>query len=277
MKFSYSNFIQHEWKTILLIFFIPVILFIVFYLPSDIKESLILHKTHVTLINIFTNHFVHEEFTHITFNVISYTIVVPLLLILCYVLQKEKIFYKLFLTNLTLIPIFISLIWIPVNQFIWTGAQKILGFSGIVSSFCGMLIYTYIFLLHEKLKINTTYAYISSLTLTPLLFGLTYFNFSINTLVIMFSLLAVFLFFSYKTVKSVNKKYEADLIKICKKPKLVNSSVFILYLLIFLFSLALFPRNFIYGNVAINFFVHYAGFIIGIAVSFVIYSISTKK
>ncbi|MEM5882972.1 MAG: hypothetical protein QXQ77_01885 [Candidatus Aenigmatarchaeota archaeon] len=274
MKISHLNFIQKEWKAILLIFLISAILFIIFCLPSDVKETLILHRDYVTPINIFTNHFVHEEFIHITFNTISYIIIVLLLWILCYILQKKKIFYKLFLINLTIVPIGISLIWLPVNRFIWVGAQRVYGFSGIVSSFCGILIYTYILLLHEKLKVNKTYAYISSLTFIPLLFSLIYWKFSITNLLIIFCLLVVFLFTSYQTVKSVNKKYEDNLTRTCKKLKLGKSSVFILYLLIFLFSLALFPRNFIYGDVAINFFIHYTGFIIGIVVGFLVYFIS---
>ncbi|MCW1311120.1 MAG: hypothetical protein OH333_05075 [Candidatus Parvarchaeota archaeon] len=241
------------------------------------KETLVFHRDYITPINIFTNHFVHEEFMHIAFNIISYVIVAILLWILSYVLKKEKIFYKLFLINLTIVPIVISLIWIPVNQFIWIGAQRVLGFSGIISSFCGMLIYTYIFLLYEKLKINTTYAYLSSLVLIPLLFYLIYWKFSISNCVIMFSLSVVFIFTSYKTIKSVDKKCEAALIRLCKKPKLVKSTVFILYFLIFLFSLALFPTNFIYKNVAINFFIHYVGFIIGIVVCSCVYFISIKK
>lgn len=76
---------------------------------------------------------------------------------------------------------------------------------------------------------------------------------------IMILLAIVFFIATYKTVRTINKKAETNLIKISKRPKLVKLLLPILYLIVILFSLALFPREFVQGNVRINFFIHYTG------------------
>jgi len=267
MKIPYKKvvkaFISQNWKDLGIIFMIPIVLFLLFLLPSNLKEMLVLHRDYSNVYDVFTTNFIHDEFSHLALNVMAYTIVILLLYILLLTLNKKELFYKLLIANLSIIPIFISLIWIPVNKFVWNGALRTLGFSGIVSSICGMVVYAYILFLHEKIKINTFYAYLSSIFLIPLLFTLIYFTFSINTLTIIIFLATVFLITAYKTARTIDKKVEANLIKIYKRPKLVKLSLPILYLVVMLFSLALFPRQFVQGNVRINFFIHYVGFIIG--------------
>jgi large-conductance mechanosensitive channel len=256
---------------------IPIVLFLLFLLPGNLKEILVLHRDYSSVYDIFTTNFIHEEFSHLAFNVMAYTIVIFLLYILLLTLNKKELFYKLLIINLSIVPILISLIWIPVNKFRWTGALRTLGFSGIVSSICGMVVYAYILLLHEKIKINTFYAYLSSIFLIPLLFTLTYFTFTRDVVMIIIALAIVFFITTYKTTRTIDKKAEANLLKTSKRPKTVKLLLPILYLILILFSVALFPKEFIQGNIGVNFFIHYTGFIIGTAIFFVVYFICTKK
>jgi hypothetical protein len=281
MKIPYKNviksFISQNWKDLIVIFMIPIVLFLLFLLPGNLKEMLVLHRDYSNVYDIFTTNFIHEEFSHLAFNVTAYIVVILLFYVLLLTLNKKELFYKLLIVNLSIVPILISLIWIPVNKFIWTGALRTLGFSGIVSSISGMVVYAYILLLHEKIKINTSYAYLSAIFFIPLLFTFIYFTFTMDILVITILLAIVFSIATYKTVRTIDKKTEANLIKISKRPKLVKLLLPILYLVVILFSLALFPREFVQGNVRINLFIHYTGFIIGTATYFAIHFIHTKK
>jgi hypothetical protein len=281
MNISYKkvakSFVTQNWKDLIVIFMIPVALFLLFLLPSNLKEMLVLHKDYSNVYDIFTTNFIHDEFSHLAFNVMAYAVVILLLYILLLILNEKKLFYKLLIVNLSIVPILISLIWIPVNKFIWTGALRTLGFSGIISSISGMTVYAYILLLHEKIKINTFYAYLSAVFFIPLLFTLIYFTFKMDTLMITIVLAIGFFITTYKTVRTIDKKAEASLIKISKEPKIVKLALPILYVVVILFSLALFPREFAQGNVRINFFIHYTGFIIGTTMYFAIHSIHKKK
>jgi membrane associated rhomboid family serine protease len=178
MNISYKkvvkSFVTQNWKDLIVIFMIPIALFLLFLLPSNLKELLILHRDYSNIYDIFTTHFIHEEFSHLVDNIIIYMIVTFLLYALLLTLNRKELFYELLIVNLSIVPIVISLIWMPVNKFIWTGALRTFGFSGIVSSISGMVVYAYILLLHKKIKINTFYAYLSSIFFIPLLFTFIY-------------------------------------------------------------------------------------------------------
>lgn len=280
-KMMLKSLTKQNWIDLAIIFLIPVILFTVFLLPNQIKESLILHREASTIYSIFTTHFVHMKITHLISNVISYLIVVLFLYTFLFVMDKTNFFRKFLFTNLLLMPFLISFIWVPVNQFISTGVKTSFGFSGIVSSLFGTFIYVYVILLHERVKIKTHFAYISSIFFVLLLFILFYFKSSLYTVMILILVAIVFGWSAYKTVKSINKKAKTDLIKKAKRPKYAKIflyiSVFVLYLFIFVSAWHLFPIKFVIDNITINFFIHYVGFILGLSTSFVTHYFFARK
>lgn len=158
MKISYKraikNFLSQNWKDLIVIFIVPPALFLLFLLPNKVKEMLVLHRDYSNVYDIFTTNFIHEDFSHLAFNITAYAVVILLLYILLLTLNKKELFYTLLILNLSVVPILISLVWIPVNKLVWTGALRTLGFSGIVSSISGMVIYAYILLLHKKLGLT---------------------------------------------------------------------------------------------------------------------------
>ena len=252
---------SHNLKGFLTIFLIPVILFFIFYLPSDVKEMLILHRDYSNFYDLLTTHFVHEDLTnHLLPNVLIYLGAALLLYIFLSTLNEKKLFYTLFVTNCLIVPFIISLLWIPVNRLIWTRGLRSFGFSGVASAFLGTLVFAYVLFLHRTLKVNTSYAYLSSISFTALVFVLIYFTFTesvIISVIITASLLLFFVMFAYKTIKSIDKKAEMKLQEKLKNTQIAYIIVSILYLLILIFSLNLFPRQFIQENTTVNFLIHY--------------------
>jgi len=259
---------SHNLKGFLTILLIPVILFFIFYLPSDVKEMLILHRDYSNFYDLLTTHFVHEDLTnHLLPNVLIYLGAALLLYIFLSILNERKLFYTLFVTNCLIVPFIISLLWIPVNRLIWTRGLRSFGFSGIVSAFLGTLVFAYVLFLHRTLKVDISYAYLSSISFTALVFVLIYFTFTESFIITAASLLLFFVMFAYKTIKSIDKKAEMKLQEKLKNTQIAYIIVSILYLLILIFSLNLFPRQFIQENTTVNFLIHYVGFIIGIGVA----------
>jgi hypothetical protein len=121
---------------------IPLLLSILhFFLPENLKEMLVLHKSYLIGYELLTNHFIHGNLQHLEGNILYYLISICLLYFPLLVLNKRKLFYTLFILNLTILPIIISLTWIPINiNILPQQYERILGFSGIVSLFLGMTI-----------------------------------------------------------------------------------------------------------------------------------------
>lgn len=266
-----------EAKGLLLIFLVPIILVFVFYLPRGVKEMLILHRDYSNFYDILTTHYVHEEFTHLIGNVLTYLGATLILYFFLAILKEKRFFYKIFLTNCLLIPTLISLIWIPTNKFIWTSATKSYGFSGIASAFLGTLIFASILLLQRLFKLKPLYAYLSSTTLITLIFAITYFTFIENTATVLLLISTCFILFTYKTIKSIDPEAKKELIEKMRKPMVVKILPFLLYIQIFTFSIGLFPSQFIQGSKAINFLIHYLGFMLGIGIAYVIHCTSLTK
>jgi Ca2+/Na+ antiporter len=195
--------------------------------------------------------------------------------------------------NLFIVPLVISLIWILINRFLIKQISTTYGFSGIVSSIAGMVIYGCILYLHKKINIDILNACYSLLTFAALLLTLNYSSLKENLLAIIF-LFAIFLFELYQTMKSINRKSkekfvtelsekaEVCLLKISKRlgilfyfvklvaDFIVEVSLFLVYLVAAFILAFLFPNTFIYGSTLVNLPIHYLGFVIGIAIFYLV-------
>ncbi|MEM3616650.1 MAG: hypothetical protein QXG76_05570 [Candidatus Bathyarchaeia archaeon] len=164
-------------------------------------------------------------------------------------------------------PFILSLVWVGVCAF-WNAHTRSYGFSGITSAFLGALIFAYVLFLHNILKVNTSYAHLSVMFFIAFLFTLTYFIPTTTITVIAIAVLATFSAFTYKTVKSIAPQAKNKLQEKIKNPKiaviLTNMLLPFLYMLIFAFNLILFPTQIVQGNVIVNIFIHYTGFVFGI-------------
>jgi len=118
-----------------------------------------------------------EDFAnHLLPNIFAYSIaIIPLHLILSK-LNEKRLFYKLFAFNCLAMPFILSLIWIVVCK-LWSWNTRSLGFSGITSAFLGALVFAYALFLNKTLKVDTFYAYTSSILLPLIMLILTYFTY----------------------------------------------------------------------------------------------------
>jgi hypothetical protein len=247
---------------------IPLLLSILhFFLPENLKEMLILHKSYLIGYELLTNHFIHVNLQHLEGNIEYYLISICLLYFPLLALNKRKLFYTLFILNLTILPIIISLIWIPINiNILHQQYERTLGFSGIVSSFLGIAVYVWILLFNKTLGINTLFAYISFTLVILVSFTFVY---TPNNLLLIFSTLAISLILLILTFKSINKKDEEKLVRRTRFPlivKLLKVYIFVLYFGLFAFAFEMFP----YNPAGTNIMVHYIGFVIGISTLFIV-------
>ncbi|MEM3697397.1 MAG: hypothetical protein QXQ94_07865 [Candidatus Bathyarchaeia archaeon] len=239
---------------------------------------LILHRDYSNFYDLLTTHFVHEDLVnHLLPNVLIYLGATLLLYLFLFSQNEKKLFYKLFITNCLIVPFIISLLWIPVNRLIWTWAPRSFGFSGVVSAFLGTLVFAYVLFLHRTLKVDTLYSYLSSILFVALIFVLIYFTFTESIIITASLLLLFFVLFAYQTMKSIDKQVKMKLQEKLKNKIIVYIIVSILYLLILIFSLSLFPRQFIQENTTVNFLIHYMGFILGIGAAQLIWQHSNHN
>jgi flagellar biosynthesis protein FlhB len=103
------NFIIKNWKNLSIDLFIiligiPGLLYLLFLLPANVKEMLILHRDYFNGLDIFANNFIHEKLEHLVKNVLIYTSFISILYFS--LLNNRKLFYKLLKINLLVIPFF---------------------------------------------------------------------------------------------------------------------------------------------------------------------------
>jgi len=254
---------------------IPLILFALhFFLPEELKEKLALHRDYIIGYEIFTNHFIHLDLEHLLGNVISYLIAVILLYVSLTSINEKRMFYILFILNLTILPIIISLIWIPINKYIIIKFGSTRGFSGIVSSFVGMSICSIILSSFRKfgIKSKVAYFYLSILFLSIFLLTLLliYFSndFTLLLLTLSISMITIILLISY--FKSIDKEIGNKFIKVGEIRLKVKYGFLILYLSVFILLISFTFLAFPFNPKNTNIIVHYIGFIIGMFVFFVV-------
>jgi len=271
------KYFKRNWKDLITILSVPTLLWFLFFLPANVKESMILHKEYQNGCDLFLSHYVHETYDHIIPNVLFYLVFSFLLYSCLSKLGKEKLFRLIFVVNCIALPFILSFIWIPVNKYFFTTAQRTCGFSGIVAAFMGSFVFSYILFLKVKLNIDEFYAYLSSIILIAFMFTVIYFNVSSTEVIIVLIIVlcitfAIFLWSTYKFIKSIKEEAKLRLIRLSKKRWLVEILPFFHYLLIIALSFALFPRDTSRDSSAINFVMHYFGFILGICVAYQIYA-----
>lgn len=251
-------------KGISLIVLVELILVLFFFLPASIKEQLVLHKGYTNFIDLLGNHFVHENTGHLLFNMIGYLIVSSMFFLVTFVCGSMKLFYRIFLLNLTVVPLIVSLIWMPVNANIWTISERTLGFSSIGASFMGSVVVAYFF---DYLRLNRINRILMSVFLPIsllLLFGYIYLkNIILATLII--PLVAIYAFSAFKSVP--NKLWLKG-----TKQTILTSVLYILpFIFVILFSWSLFPRSIVTENGVVGVYNHFSGFLVGIVAAFVAY------
>ena len=127
---------------------IPLILTLLYLLPDNLREYLVLYPKNPTLASFFFSNYVHESFYHFLGNLVSYIIIIILLLILN---NNRERFY------IEIIPIFLVLPWInslTIVLLLRDVLHRALGFSAINSGLIGYLLYSTCKHIKEKYNID---------------------------------------------------------------------------------------------------------------------------
>jgi hypothetical protein len=141
-----------------------------------------------------------------------------------------------------------------------------MGFSGILSSLLG----SFIFADFCFSGVNPIYAFISLTSFVLLIFIITY----SKHLLLCLTVLIICVFFFYQSLRTFSRKVKKRFIRKTKSKILSNFALFIVFsesfILLFLFALLLFPKEIIWKGSYINFFLHYAGILVGMFSGFLL-------
>lgn len=113
---------------------VPVVLSVVYLLPSTVSQSLVFDYTDPSLWTAFASSFVHLDLNHLLVNLTMYLLIVPVVYLLSVMSNSRRLFYSSFLTLLFAFPFVLSYL----NLAAFRPAVGF-GFSGIVMAFVGLL------------------------------------------------------------------------------------------------------------------------------------------
>jgi len=260
MKENYREFYRElrqgvEFRDLLLIAVVPVVLTGVFLLPKSVQQGLILDFQNVSVFNLFSYGFVHRGLGHYAGNLVSYvTLALPAYL-LCVLGNEKKLFRYTWLSFVLLFPPVIALIEL-VSAPIKTSA----GFSGVASAFLGFLAISLVLFLRNRVskEIQTAHAVVLYLVAAGIV-SLTYSGVSGLTIGTFAATVLLLAFYVYRIGVEEVKRVFGDIS--------VMQGHLELGLFAFLFFLAsptmIFPANISRAGGTVDIFAHYLGLTLG--------------
>jgi hypothetical protein len=261
---------------------VELVLFGIFFLPSGIKENLVLHKNYTDFIDLLGNHYVHEDIQHILNNAIAFPLItLPMMLFLLRFEKNNRLFYKLLLINLLIVPLLTSLIIMQSTRTITTSIERTMGFSAINASLMGSFVMVYICRGLSNLKFKKFFSFMAFIFLVPLMFVLSYSKyvspaFLMKVIPILSILTVGCIVITFITIpKGVKKRIDR---KYKKRSRFVLFYHMITpYVIVIAYSIALFPTNIVMNGSLVGFYNHYVGLILGILTTYFFYEYMNKK
>jgi len=263
-------------KGFLIILIIVTLLKVIFYLtPKEVQSSLILERNKPNLLTMWSNHFIHFDETHLRGNIEGFLISSTSLLIVLFFTKNIKLFYKLLILNLTIIPILLSSGWLFLSKV----GLRIAGFSGVVASLFGSLLLCPLIILNIlgiKLNIDLFTLWVISLLISILLLRYSpihqYFYLPRFILIIFLFILIILLFiWIFKTIEIENERKMSGIQKLLTYLFSLLSLLAVL-ILTFWVSYPLFPLLSVLKERPIGVGTHFIGIVTGIIVMWLIES-----
>lgn len=247
---------ESEFKDVLLMSVIPVVLTAIFFLPEPVQQDLILDFQNLSVFNLFSYAFVHRGLNHYAGNLVGYvTLVIPAYL-LCIAAREKKFFRYTWLSFVLVLPVAIALIEVvsPVSP------NTSAGFSGVASAFFGFLPISLVLSLRNRVSKQVQVAHAVVLFLLALcVVSFTYSGVSGMTLGAFVATILLAVFYIYRTGVGEFRKVFADMASMEGYFELVLFS-----LLFFLASPAMiFPADISRASGTVDIFAHYLGLILG--------------
>lgn len=134
---------------------VPVVLLVVFTLPSATRNAYVLQYSDPTVATMYASHFVHKTPTHLAANLAGYAAIVPAAYLCCLFADRRRLFRVSFVSFLVALPFGLS----TLNLLYFEQAVAY-GFSGVVMGYFGLLalsLYVYV-AGHTRVGIDATAA-----------------------------------------------------------------------------------------------------------------------
>ena len=116
---------------------VPIVLLVVAALPQTIQEAWTLHLGAPTLLDAYLTNFVHGGLLHLIHNLLSYVFLMAVLLPVAVFADWKRELYLTSLFFVIVVPFVVSYYSVWILQ--GTGGETIVGFSGVISAFLGLL------------------------------------------------------------------------------------------------------------------------------------------
>ncbi len=240
---------------------VPVLLLAVFFLPSSIKQYLILQMQAPTILSIFANHYTHTDPMHLIGNLSVYIVLVFLIFNLE---TDKKRFHTMSVFFFIIVPLVVSLILIRFLSIL----PPTQGFSAIDAAIMGYLIYsayTYLRARYNFIKPN-----ILAISIFANMALLTIFNgYGLGIISVCLIGLFAFLFIEFRNIVSLSRELFKSYKSISRKAffELVYKTTIFLFTGCLMFALpTLVPFNIVEGSAIINSAAHYIGWLLGLFV-----------
>ncbi len=239
---------------------IPLILFLIYFIPSNIKDAyFVLNKNNVSILSMFLSNYTHTDFWHLVANVSAYLIVIYL--ILKFEPNKAS-FYKAMSFLFIVLPFIVSAItaiYVPVLN-----SQ---GFSGVVAGLFGYFMYVTYRYVKDIWKLNADINFIYLFLCINALIGVASYWLANNPAfaAVLFILAIGLLYYNRHLLKSivVLLRNEEKELKAQRRLPIKECLTFMLALFV-LFSLPSLMQVTVQNGGVTNAIGHYVGYIAGI-------------
>lgn len=280
-----ENWVEHNWRlkyqtlgnsrfsnylTLSVVLgLIPLICVLVFFLPVDIQESLMVNVTILNPLTFVTSVFVHGGFEHLAGNGSVYFLVASLAYCINRKSGHERFFLYSFLAVLFVSPLLYYPILFLLNFWVFHFTFVSFGLSLVVASLIGLLIPSLIIFLNEglELKINPQRFLLSIICLTGVLMLLPYLKLEFYNLTVLFALMILGSYIGRSELSRIsqfiaNTKKE----KRAKNGAIATISILVVYAAC---VALLFPTTIVQASGSIvDIFAHYFGVFFGLLVPY---------
>jgi len=257
-------------KDLLLLLIFPTIITLLMLLPDSVRISMMLNVKNPQWWQFFTSGFMHQDWAHLTNNLVWYFLLVfPLFFLIATKTIKKKYYFQFFIFIIITFPIISSFFVVHYYPEIFPNLIHSTGSSGIIGAFSGLIPSFWLLSIanKEKLRIKRRFALISIFYLI-LSFLIIYFSIHRKLyLVFLIGILFLILLFSYR------KGFLNILIKIGfeEQKNIISAFVSLFTIILFIFTPVLFfPKITLLNNngTLTDFLVHYLGIAYGLIISF---------
>lgn len=257
-------------KDLILLLIFPTIITILMLLPDSVRVAMMLNVKNPQWWQFFTSGFMHQDWTHLTNNLVWYFLLVfPLFFLIATKTNKKKYYFHFLIFIIITFPIISSFFVVRYYPGIFQNLIYSTGSSGIIAAFSGLIPSFWLLSIanKEKLRIKRRFALIS---IFYLIFSFLIIYFPIHRklyLTLLIGILFVIFLFSYK------KGLLSILIRIGfeERKNIISAFISLFTIILFIFTpILFFPKITLLNNngTLTDFLVHYLGLAYGLIISF---------